>query len=62
MTHMVIALKNGCLIMRDDNVGEWAEASGLLFSKKVNNVDYYDIYNAGIIPLYNPVTSIQILF
>ena len=38
----------------DDNVGEWAEASGLLFSKKVNNVDYYDIYNAGIIPLYNP--------
>ena len=38
----------------DDNVGEWAEASGLLFSKKVNNVDYYDTYNAGIIPLYNP--------
>ena len=38
----------------DDNVGEWAEASGLLFSKKVNNVDYYDTYNAGTIPLYNP--------
>ena len=38
----------------DDNVGEWAEASGLLFSKKVNNVDYYDTYSAGTIPLYNP--------
>lgn len=38
----------------DDNVGEWAEASGLLFSKKVNNVDYYDTYNNGTIPLYNP--------
>ena len=38
----------------DDNVGEWAEASGLLFSKKVNNVDYYDTYSAGVISLYNP--------
>ena len=38
----------------DENIGEWSEASQLLFSKKVNNVDYYDTYNAGTIPLYNP--------
>ena len=38
----------------DDNVGEWAEASGLLYSKKVNGVDYYDTYNSGDLPLYNP--------
>lgn len=38
----------------EDNAGEWARASGLLFSKKVNNVDYYDTYQDGIIPLYNP--------
>ena len=25
-----------------------------LLSKKVNNVDYYDTYNTGVIPLYNP--------
>lgn len=38
----------------DENVGEWNNASQLLFSKKVNGVDYYDTYNNGILPLYNP--------
>ena len=38
----------------DENIGEWNEASQLLFSKKVNNVDYYDSYYTGVIPLYNP--------
>lgn len=38
----------------DENIGEWSEASQLLFSKKVNNIDYYDTYDTGVIPLYNP--------
>jgi photosystem II stability/assembly factor-like uncharacterized protein len=28
----------------DDNIGEWSESSNLLFSKKVNNIDYYDTF------------------
>ncbi len=37
----------------DTNIAEWSAASKLLLSKKVDNVDYYDTYNTGIIPLYN---------
>lgn len=38
----------------DENIGEWVESSGLLHSQEYNGVDYYDIYAAGVIPLYNP--------